>query len=78
MPLWIGGGASESTAELAARRGRYLMLPSAFGNPSMFVPVVETYREKCASYGHTHQPRIGARGERPKLRPESMFCNRRR
>jgi hypothetical protein len=54
------------------------MLPSAFGNPSMFVPVVETYREKCASYGHTHQPRIGARGERPKLRPESMFCNRRR
>src|SRR5277367_2656922 len=60
MPLWVGGGASESSTELAARLGLDLMLPSAFGNPSMFVPVVETYREKFASYGHTHQPRIGA------------------
>jgi alkanesulfonate monooxygenase SsuD/methylene tetrahydromethanopterin reductase-like flavin-dependent oxidoreductase (luciferase family) len=60
MPLWIGGGASESTAELAARLGLDLMLPSAFGNPSTFVPVVEAYREKFASYGHPHEPRVGA------------------
>lgn len=60
LPLWIGGGASESTAELAARLGLDLMLPSAFGNPAMFGPVVETYREKFASYGHPHQPRVGA------------------
>lgn len=60
MPLWIGGGASESTAELAARLGLDLMLPSAFGNPAMFAPVVESYKEKYASYGHAREPRIGA------------------
>jgi alkanesulfonate monooxygenase SsuD/methylene tetrahydromethanopterin reductase-like flavin-dependent oxidoreductase (luciferase family) len=60
LPLWIGGGASESTAELAARLGLDLMLPSAFGNPEMFKPVVRTYREKFASYGHPHEPRVGA------------------
>ncbi|HEV7978458.1 LLM class flavin-dependent oxidoreductase [Amycolatopsis sp.] len=60
VPLWIGGGASESTSELAARLGLDLMLPSAFGNPAMFKPVVEAFREKYASYGHAREPRIGA------------------
>jgi alkanesulfonate monooxygenase SsuD/methylene tetrahydromethanopterin reductase-like flavin-dependent oxidoreductase (luciferase family) len=60
LPMWIGGGASESTAELAARLGLDLMLPSAFGNPEMFKPVVETYREKFAAYGHPREPRVGA------------------
>lgn len=60
VPVWIGGGASESSLDLAARLGLDLMLPSAFGNPEMFVPVVETYKERFASYGHPHQPRIGA------------------
>ncbi|MGV0872867.1 LLM class flavin-dependent oxidoreductase [Mycolicibacterium sp. XJ879] len=59
-PLWIGGGASESTLELAARLGLDLMLPSAFGNPAMFIPVVEAYLERYASYGHTRKPRVGA------------------
>ncbi|WP_433359869.1 LLM class flavin-dependent oxidoreductase [Streptosporangium sp. CA-115845] len=60
LPLWIGGGASEATAELAARLGLDLMLPSAFGNPEAFKPVVAAYREKFASYGHAHEPRVGA------------------
>jgi alkanesulfonate monooxygenase SsuD/methylene tetrahydromethanopterin reductase-like flavin-dependent oxidoreductase (luciferase family) len=60
MPLWVGGGASESSTELAARLGLDLMLPSAFGNPQMFEPVVESYREKFASYGHPREPRVGA------------------
>lgn len=60
VPVWIGGGASESSLELAARLGLELMLPSAFGNPEMFKPVVENYQERFASYGHPHQPRIGA------------------
>jgi alkanesulfonate monooxygenase SsuD/methylene tetrahydromethanopterin reductase-like flavin-dependent oxidoreductase (luciferase family) len=60
LPLWIGGGASESTAELAARLGLNLMLPSAFGNPAMFKPVVESYREKFAAYGHPYSPCVGA------------------
>jgi alkanesulfonate monooxygenase SsuD/methylene tetrahydromethanopterin reductase-like flavin-dependent oxidoreductase (luciferase family) len=60
VPTWIGGGASESSLELAARLGLDLMLPSAFGNPAMFVPVVEAHRERFAAHGHTRQPRIGA------------------
>lgn len=28
------------------------MLPSAFGNPAQFKPVVELYRERFAGYGH--------------------------
>jgi alkanesulfonate monooxygenase SsuD/methylene tetrahydromethanopterin reductase-like flavin-dependent oxidoreductase (luciferase family) len=60
LPLWIGGGASESTADLAARLGLDLMLPSAFGNPAQFKPIVEVYREKFAAYGHHREPRVGA------------------
>jgi len=60
MPLWVGGGASESSLELAARLGLDLMLPSAFGNPQMFKPVVENYRERFAAYGHPREPRVGA------------------
>ncbi|HVE24659.1 MAG TPA: LLM class flavin-dependent oxidoreductase [Sporichthya sp.] len=60
MPIWIGGGASPSSLELAARLGLDLMLPSAFGSPAQFVPVVEQYRERYAAYGHSRPPRIGA------------------
>jgi alkanesulfonate monooxygenase SsuD/methylene tetrahydromethanopterin reductase-like flavin-dependent oxidoreductase (luciferase family) len=60
IPVWVGGGASESTAELAAQLGLDLMLPSAFGNPAQFKPIVETYRERFASYGHGREPSVGA------------------
>lgn len=60
VPIWVGGGASEQSMDLAARLGLDLMLPSAFGNPEMFKPVVEKFKEKWASYGHARQPRIGA------------------
>lgn len=51
LPMWIGAGSMES-ADLAARLGCHLMLPSVFGHPSMFVPIVERYREKWEEYGH--------------------------
>lgn len=60
MRMWVGGGASESTAELAARLGLDLMLPSAFGNPAQFKPVVELYRERFAGYRHGREPVVGA------------------
>jgi alkanesulfonate monooxygenase SsuD/methylene tetrahydromethanopterin reductase-like flavin-dependent oxidoreductase (luciferase family) len=60
LPLWIGGGASESTAELAARLGLDLMLPSAFGNPAQFKPIVDAYRARFAAYGHLREPQVGA------------------
>jgi alkanesulfonate monooxygenase SsuD/methylene tetrahydromethanopterin reductase-like flavin-dependent oxidoreductase (luciferase family) len=58
--LWIGGGSSNDSVELAARLGWKLMLPSAFGNPDFFVPVVDHYLEMWAECGHKHEPEIGA------------------
>jgi len=60
LPIWIGGGASPDSLELAARLGLDLMLPSAFGNPEMFVPIVATYRERFAAHGHSREPSVGA------------------
>ncbi len=60
VPLWVGGGASEQTAELAARFGLDLMLPSVFGDPAKLTPAVDLYREKFSSYGHGREPRVGA------------------
>lgn len=58
--MWIGGGSSNDSVELAARLGWKLMLPSAFGNPDFFIPVVDHYLQKWTEFGHTHEPEIGA------------------
>ena len=50
IPMWIGAGSMQS-ADLAARNGFQLMLPSVFGHPKMFVPIVERYRELWEHYG---------------------------
>ena len=60
LPLWVGGGSSAATIDLAARLGLDLMLPSVFGNPSNLKPMVESYREKFAAHGHAREPRVGA------------------
>jgi len=60
VPLSIGGGSSTETAELAARLGLDLVLPSAFGRPENFKPVVEHYLERFAEHGHARTPRVGA------------------
>ena len=54
--MWIGGGSSNESVELAARLGWKLMLPSAFGNPDFFVPVVDHYLQTWTEYGHKHEP----------------------
>ncbi len=41
-PMWLGAGSRESV-ELAARLGLWLMLPTVFGTPEAFVPVVDHY-----------------------------------
>ncbi len=50
IPMWIGAG-SRSSAELAARLGCMLMLPSVFGPPAAFAPIVEYYRERWEAHG---------------------------
>jgi len=50
IPIWVGAG-SAGSADLAARLGCALMLPSVFGPPSNFLPVVDRYRESWAAAG---------------------------
>lgn len=52
VPVWVGGGSSVDSAEFAAIAGLPLMLPGVFGTPSIFVPIVERYREVWANQGH--------------------------
>src|SRR4051794_7776316 len=59
-PIWLGAGASSSSVELAARLGLRLMLPTVFGTPEMFVPMVELYEQRWEEHGHDPaQRRIG-------------------
>ncbi|MGH7290357.1 MAG: LLM class flavin-dependent oxidoreductase [Myxococcota bacterium] len=60
-PLWIGGGSSFDSIDLAARLGLPLMLPSVLAPPEAFAPMVERYRERFAAAGHRDaSPRVGA------------------
>jgi len=45
-PIWIGGGSSTASIDLAARLGLRLMLPSVLAPPEAFLPFVERYREQ--------------------------------
>jgi alkanesulfonate monooxygenase SsuD/methylene tetrahydromethanopterin reductase-like flavin-dependent oxidoreductase (luciferase family) len=56
-PLWIAGGSAQA-ADLAARLGLPLLLPSAPAPPERLAPLVERYRERAARAGH--RARVGA------------------
>lgn len=60
LPVWIGGGSSKATIDLAAELGCPLMLPSVFAPPGAFAPMVERYRERYEAAGHDAAPRVGA------------------
>ena len=51
-PLWIGGGSSAASVDLAAELGLPLMLPSVLAPPIRFLPLLERYRERFARAGH--------------------------
>ncbi len=51
-PIWIGGGISPESVDLAADLGLPLILPSVFAPTDFFVPVVDRYRERFAAAGH--------------------------
>jgi len=51
-PVWVGGGASADSVELAARLGLGLMLPTVYGTAAMFAPMVELYEERWRAHGH--------------------------
>lgn len=50
-PMWIGAGTSLDSIDLAARLGLWLMLPTVFGTPEGFRPIVDHYIQKWEEYG---------------------------
>lgn len=60
LPVWIGGGSSNKSVDLAARLGCPLMLPSVFAPPAAFLPIADRYREQWALAGHAGRPVVGA------------------
>ncbi len=59
-PLWIGGGSSVDSVDLAASLGLPLMLPSVLAKPEAFALMVERYRERFVSRSDGARPRVGA------------------
>lgn len=57
--IWIGGGLSNVSADLAAELGLPLMLPSLFRWPVDYVEIVERYRSRSAEAGHGDRARVG-------------------
>ncbi|MBI0577917.1 LLM class flavin-dependent oxidoreductase [Neobacillus cucumis] len=52
IPVWIGVGGSQESAERAGRLGQGLMLAVLGGDPSYFKPIVEAYRCEGLKAGH--------------------------
>jgi alkanesulfonate monooxygenase SsuD/methylene tetrahydromethanopterin reductase-like flavin-dependent oxidoreductase (luciferase family) len=59
-PVWVGGGSSFESVDLAARLGLPLMLPSVLAPPEAFLPFVERYRERFTPGRPGAAPRVGA------------------
>lgn len=57
--VWIGGGLSTTSADLAARLGLPLFLPSLFRWPEDYLEIVDHYLERYAAVGHDASARLG-------------------
>ncbi len=57
--VWIGGGLSNTSADLAADLGLPLFLPSMFRWPVDFAEIVEQFRIRTAEAGHPAPARVG-------------------
>ena len=50
-PIWVGGGSSSASVDLAAELGLPLMLPSVLAPPADFLPLVQRYRQRWEAAG---------------------------
>ncbi len=57
--IWIGGGLSTTSADLAAAIGMPFFLPSLFRWPEDYLAIVDHYRANYAATGHERPARIG-------------------
>jgi len=53
-PLWVGGGISTVSCDLAADLGLPLSLPSLFCFPEDYLPILDRYRAKMSAAGKAH------------------------
>jgi alkanesulfonate monooxygenase SsuD/methylene tetrahydromethanopterin reductase-like flavin-dependent oxidoreductase (luciferase family) len=59
-PIWIGGGSSLHSVDLAAELGLPIMLPCVLAPALDFQPLVERYRRRFAAAGHdASRARVG-------------------
>ena len=58
-PIWVGGGLSTTSADLAAELGLPFMLPSLFRYPEDYVEIVVHYREQMEANGFGDRVCIG-------------------
>lgn len=56
--VWMGTGTSEDSVRRTAAQGLPLMLPSIFGRPESWRPLVQLYRELMTANGH--EPLVGS------------------
>jgi alkanesulfonate monooxygenase SsuD/methylene tetrahydromethanopterin reductase-like flavin-dependent oxidoreductase (luciferase family) len=57
-PIWIGGGLSVESTDLAVARGMPLILPSLFRYPEDYLPMIDRYREGMRRAGRADQIRL--------------------
>jgi alkanesulfonate monooxygenase SsuD/methylene tetrahydromethanopterin reductase-like flavin-dependent oxidoreductase (luciferase family) len=78
-PIWIGGGLSVESTDMASSRGLPLILPSLFRYPEDYLPMVERYREGMHRAGRSDAIRVAlpshcwvdktSQGARARFRP---------
>jgi alkanesulfonate monooxygenase SsuD/methylene tetrahydromethanopterin reductase-like flavin-dependent oxidoreductase (luciferase family) len=59
LPVWIAGGSSASSVDLAARLGTRLMLPGVFAPAVFFESFAARYRERFTAAVHPDAMRVG-------------------
>ncbi|MEE4300399.1 MAG: LLM class flavin-dependent oxidoreductase [Pseudomonadales bacterium] len=57
--VWLGGGSSTDSADMAARLGLPLQLPGVFAGADAFAGLAEHYRRAWSAAAHAGAPRIG-------------------
>jgi alkanesulfonate monooxygenase SsuD/methylene tetrahydromethanopterin reductase-like flavin-dependent oxidoreductase (luciferase family) len=78
-PVWIGGGLSAESTDLAVARGLPLILPSLFRYPEDYLPMIERYRDGMTRAGRADRIRVAlpshcwvaptSQGARARFRP---------
>ncbi|HEY6723310.1 MAG TPA: LLM class flavin-dependent oxidoreductase [Polyangiaceae bacterium] len=58
-PIWIGGGLSEASCDVAVKFGLPLILPSLFRHPEDYQPIVDRYRNGMVARGWPERIRLG-------------------